>query len=40
MIGPFAANCSDHGGHAGAWLLEWNGRTFIRRAGPLPPTPP
>jgi branched-chain amino acid transport system substrate-binding protein len=35
MIAPFSTSCSDHAGHAGAWLLEWNGRAFIRKAGPL-----
>jgi branched-chain amino acid transport system substrate-binding protein len=35
MIAPFSTSCSDHSGHAGAWLLEWNGRAFIRKAGPL-----
>jgi branched-chain amino acid transport system substrate-binding protein len=35
MIAPFSAGCADHAGHAGLWLLEWNGRTFIRKAGPL-----
>ena len=39
MIGPFVTSCSDHGGHAAAWLLEWNGRTFIRKAGPLATDP-
>jgi len=39
MIGPFVTSCSDHGGHAAAWLLEWNGRAFIRKAGPLATDP-
>jgi branched-chain amino acid transport system substrate-binding protein len=39
MIAPFVTSCSDHGGHAAAWLLEWNGRAFIRKAGPLATDP-
>ena len=35
MVAPFSIGCADHAGHAGLWLLEWNGRTFIRKAGPL-----
>ena len=35
MVAPFSTSCSDHAGRAGAWLLEWNGRAFIRKAGPL-----
>jgi branched-chain amino acid transport system substrate-binding protein len=39
MIGPFVTSCSDHGGHVAAWLLEWNGKAFIRKAGPLATDP-
>jgi branched-chain amino acid transport system substrate-binding protein len=39
MIDPFVTSCSDHGGHAAAWLLEWNGRAFVRKAGPLATDP-
>ena len=39
MIGAFVTSCSDHGGHVAAWLLEWNGRAFIRKAGPLATDP-
>ena len=28
MIGPFATSCSNHTGHAGAWMLEWDGTKF------------
>ncbi len=28
MIGPFATNCANHTGHAGAWMLEWDGTKF------------
>jgi branched-chain amino acid transport system substrate-binding protein len=39
MIGAFALRCDDHAGHAGAWLLEWNGKAFVRKAGPLAADP-
>ena len=39
MIGAFVTSCSDHSGHVAAWLLEWNGRAFIRKAGPLATDP-
>lgn len=30
MIGPFSMSCSDHAGHAGAWLLQWDGAKFVK----------
>ena len=28
MIPPFSTSCSDHTGHSGAWMLQWNGSKF------------
>lgn len=28
MVGPFSTNCGDHTGHAGAWILQWDGTKF------------
>ena len=28
MIAPFSTSCSDHTGHAGAWVLQWDGAKF------------
>jgi branched-chain amino acid transport system substrate-binding protein len=30
MIAPFSTSCEDHTGHAGAWMLEWDGSRFVR----------
>ncbi len=30
MIAPFATSCEDHAGHAGAWMLEWDGTRFVK----------
>ncbi|MBX3582040.1 MAG: ABC transporter substrate-binding protein [Rhizobiaceae bacterium] len=30
MIAPFSITCEDHTGHAGAWMLEWDGSRFTR----------
>jgi branched-chain amino acid transport system substrate-binding protein len=30
MIVPFETTCADHTGHAGAWMLEWDGTKFVR----------
>ena len=30
MVGPFETSCDNHTGHAGAWILQWNGSAFER----------
>ena len=33
MVAPFSTGCADHAGHAGLWLLEWNGTDFYPQGG-------
>ncbi len=28
MVPPFSTSCSNHTGHSGAWMLEWDGEKF------------
>ncbi|WP_310618804.1 ABC transporter substrate-binding protein [Flexibacterium corallicola] len=30
MAAPFSTSCDNHTGHAGAWLLEWDGKKFTQ----------
>ncbi|MEO5326282.1 ABC transporter substrate-binding protein [Mesorhizobium sp. CC13] len=30
MIGPFSTACNNHAGHAGAWMLQWDGTKFVK----------
>ena len=30
MIGPFSTSCTNHAGHGGAWMLEWDGTKFAK----------
>jgi branched-chain amino acid transport system substrate-binding protein len=30
MVPPFSTSCSDHTGHSGAWMLEWDGEKFVQ----------
>jgi branched-chain amino acid transport system substrate-binding protein len=30
MVPPFSTNCANHTGHAGAWMLEWDGTQFVQ----------
>lgn len=30
MIPPFSTSCANHTGHAGAWMLEWDGKKFVK----------
>ncbi len=30
MIGPFSTACNNHAGHAGAWMMQWDGGKFAR----------
>jgi len=37
MVPPFATSCSDHTGHSGAWMLEWNGSEFVQASDHITP---
>ncbi|MBU0581565.1 MAG: ABC transporter substrate-binding protein [Alphaproteobacteria bacterium] len=30
MIAPFSTSCANHAGHAGGWMLEWDGAKFVK----------
>lgn len=30
MIGPFSTACNNHAGHAGAWMMQWDGAKFVK----------
>ena len=30
MVAPFSTSCANHSGHAGAWMLEWDGAKFVK----------
>jgi branched-chain amino acid transport system substrate-binding protein len=30
MISPFSTSCGNHAGHAGAWILQWDGSKFVK----------
>ncbi|TWG53950.1 MULTISPECIES: ABC transporter substrate-binding protein [unclassified Aminobacter] len=30
MMAPFAMSCSNHTGHASAWMVEWDGSKFVK----------
>lgn len=29
MVGSFSTSCSNHTGHSGAWMLQWDGAKFV-----------
>jgi branched-chain amino acid transport system substrate-binding protein len=29
MVPPFSTSCSDHTGHSGGWMLQWDGEKFV-----------
>jgi branched-chain amino acid transport system substrate-binding protein len=37
MIVPFKTSCADHTGHAGAWMLEWDGAKFVKSSELIKP---
>lgn len=37
MVGPFSTSCSDHTGHSGGWMLEWDGAKFVKVSDHLMP---
>ncbi len=30
MMAPFSTSCSDHTGHSGGWMIEWDGAKFVQ----------
>ena len=30
MVPPFSTSCSNHTGHSGGWMLEWDGEQFVQ----------
>jgi len=30
MVGTFSTACNNHAGHAGAWVLQWDGSKFVK----------
>lgn len=30
MVPPFKTSCSNHTGHSGGWMLEWDGEKFVK----------
>jgi len=37
MVPPFKTSCSDHTGHSGGWMLEWDGAKFVKVSDLLTP---
>lgn len=37
MVAPFSTSCTDHTGHAGGWMLEWDGSAFVKASDLLTP---
>ncbi len=37
MVPPFKTSCADHTGHAGAWMLQWDGSKFEKVSDLLQP---
>lgn len=37
MMAPFSTACDDHTGHAGAWMIEWDGEKFVQASDLLSP---
>lgn len=37
MVPPFSTSCANHTGHAGGWMLEWNGTKFVQASDLLMP---
>lgn len=30
MLPPFSTSCANHTGHAGGWMMEWDGKKFVK----------
>ncbi|MEM8592574.1 MAG: ABC transporter substrate-binding protein, partial [Pseudomonadota bacterium] len=37
MVPPFSTSCANHTGHAGGWIIEWDGEKFVKASGLLKP---
>jgi branched-chain amino acid transport system substrate-binding protein len=37
MIVPFKTSCADHTGHAGGWMIEWDGAKFNKSSDLIVP---
>ncbi|MDN5926248.1 MAG: ABC transporter substrate-binding protein [Hyphomicrobiales bacterium] len=37
MVPPFSTSCADHSGHAGGWMLQWDGTKFVKSSDLLKP---
>ncbi|WP_136442945.1 ABC transporter substrate-binding protein [Pacificoceanicola onchidii] len=37
MVAPFSTSCSNHTGHSGGWMLEWDGAKFVKVSDHLTP---
>ncbi|MEM9350889.1 MAG: ABC transporter substrate-binding protein [Pseudomonadota bacterium] len=37
MVPPFSTSCANHTGHAGGWMLEWDGEKFVKASDLLTP---
>ena len=37
MVPPFSTSCSNHTGHSGGWMLEWDGTKFVKASDHLMP---
>ena len=37
MVPPFSTSCANHTGHAGGWMLEWDGAKFVKVSDHLKP---
>ncbi|MEM6729848.1 MAG: ABC transporter permease, partial [Pseudomonadota bacterium] len=37
MVPPFSTSCANHTGHAGGWVIEWDGERFNKASDLLTP---
>lgn len=37
MVPPFSTSCSNHTGHSGGWILEWDGTKFVKASDLIMP---
>ncbi|MEO1796431.1 MAG: ABC transporter substrate-binding protein [Pseudomonadota bacterium] len=37
MVPPFSTSCANHTGHAGGWMLQWDGEKFVKASDLLTP---
>ena len=37
MVPPFSTSCSNHTGHSGGWILEWDGSKFVKASDLIMP---